>query len=72
MDSFPIITDKTLKSFINLVNIPKEYKDTLLNKLPSLDFDERRALFETLVRIYLFDREEKEVLKEIDKFYKKE
>ncbi len=72
MDSFPIITDKTLKSFINLVNIPKEYKDTLLSKLPSLDFDERRALFETLVRIYLFDREEKEVLKEIDKFYKKE
>jgi len=72
MDTFPLITDKTLKSFINLVNIPKEYKETLLGKLPSLDFDERKALFETLVRIYLFDREEKEVLEEINKFYKKE
>ncbi len=72
MDAFPLITDKTLKSFINLVNIPKEYKETLLGKLPSLDFDERRALFGTLLRIYLFDREEKKVLEEINKFYKKE
>jgi len=72
MDAFPLITDKTLKSFIKLVNIPKEYRETLLSKLPSLDFDERRALFETLVRIYLLDREEREALEEINKFYKKE
>lgn len=68
MPTLPIINDESLKGFIKSVGIDEKDKNFLLSKLPEMDFDERKELFMTLVKIHLLDREEEKALTAIDKY----
>lgn len=68
MATLPLITDATLKKFIQKVRIDKKDKDFLISKLPEMDFEERRALFETLMKIHILDLEEEKAIARIEEF----
>ena len=67
----PLIQNETLKNFIQGVKISPERKDFLLSKLPEMDFEERKALFEALTKIYLLDLEEERAIARIKKSWLK-
>ncbi len=60
-----LLNNKTLKDFIEKINIKKERKDFLTSKLPEMDLEERKKLFKALTSIHLLDLEEKEVIERI-------
>ncbi len=68
MPTLSIINDESLKGFIQSVGIDEKDKNFLLSKLPEMDFDERKALFETLVKIQILDREEEKALAVVDEY----
>lgn len=68
MPTLPIINDESLKGFIQSVGIDEKDKNFLLSRLPEMDFDERKELFMTLVKIHLLDREEEKALAAVDKY----
>ncbi|MBU4299078.1 hypothetical protein KJ636_03490 [Patescibacteria group bacterium] len=68
MPTLPIINDESLKGFIQSVGIDEKDKNFLLSKLPEMDFDERKALFEALTKIHLLDLEEEKALAAVDKY----
>jgi len=69
--TIPLINNESLKKFIQGVKISQERKDFLLSKLPEMDFDERKALFEALTKIYLLDLEEEKAIARVKKFWEK-
>jgi hypothetical protein len=69
--AIPLINNESLKKFILGVKISQERKDFLLSKLPEMDFEERKALFEALTKIHLLDLEEEKAIARIKKFWEK-
>lgn len=69
--AIPLINNESLKKFIQGIKISQERKDFLLSKLPQMDFEERKALFEMLTKIYLLNLEEKKAIERIKKFWEK-
>lgn len=69
--AIPLINNESLKEFIQGAKISQERKDSLLSKLPEMDFDERKTLFETLTKIHLLDLEEEREIEQIKKFWEK-
>lgn len=57
-----LLSDATLEKFIRSLKMREDDKKFLLSKVPHLDFEQRRALFETLFQIYILDLQEKKTL----------
>ena len=66
-----LLSNGSLEKFIGSINLDKERKDLLLEKVPKLDLEERKEMFESLTKIYLLDIEEKEAIERVKKFWKK-
>ena len=66
-----LLSNGSLEKFIGSINLDKERKDLLLEKIPKLDLEERKEMFESLTKIYLLDIEEKEAIERVKKFWKK-
>ncbi len=71
MAIIPFLNDGSLKKFIRGVKISQKEKNFLISKLPEMDFEDRKALLETLFKIYLLDLEEKKVIERIKKSWEK-
>ena len=64
-----LLTDETLEGFIEIVGIGKDQKSQLLLKLPEMDEEERKNLFNLLKNIYLLDLEEKESIERVKRVF---
>ncbi len=63
-----LTTEKTLKIFIDGVNISQEEKEKLVKNLPSMNDKAKKDLYQTLKEIYILDAEEKSATLKMDKF----
>ncbi len=66
-----LTTEKTLKMFIDGVNISKDEKERIIKNLPLMNEKARKKLYQTLKEIYIFDAEEKDAILKIEKFQKR-
>lgn len=66
-----LTTEKTLKIFIDGVNIKEEEKKNLINNIPLMNEKAREDLYRTLKEIYILDSVEKESILKIEKFQKR-
>jgi hypothetical protein len=64
-----LLADETLKGFIEIIGLNQGQKSSLLEKLPQMDEEERRDLFNLLKDIYLLDLEEKESIERIKRVF---
>lgn len=69
----PLLYDGTLKTFVNEIdNISASEKKEIIESIPYLGLEKRKELFEKLTRIYILNLREKEELKRVEDFWKKE
>jgi len=66
-----LLNNKSLEKFIEVINLDEERKNLLLEKVPELDLEERKKMFDLLTKIHLLDLEEKEAIERVKKFWKK-
>jgi hypothetical protein len=66
----PFLTNDSLRTFVKGLKISQERKEFLLSKIPQLDEEERKNLFDLLLEIYLLDLEEKRAIERIKKYWK--
>lgn len=64
----PLLSDNSLKEFLELTTIPQEKKEEYLSLLPTLKEEGRILLFDTLVKYFQIDSEEKRVIKALEFF----
>lgn len=60
-----ILSNNSLKSFIESLRIISEQKKFLLDELPKMDKKERVELLEMLANVYALNQEEDETLKRL-------
>lgn len=68
MKTNPLLTNQSLKSFIERAKIAQEHKDFLLEKLPEMDNESREELLKTLTKVYILELEEQGVVERLSKF----
>jgi len=65
-----LLNNKSLEKFIEVINLDEERKNLLVEKVPELDLEERKEMFDLLTKIHLLDLEEKEAVERVKKFWK--
>lgn len=65
-----LLNNESLEKFIGSINLDEKSRNLLLEKVPKLDLEERKEMFESLTEIYLLDIEEKEAIERVKKFWK--
>lgn len=63
------LTNESLCTFVEGLNISSEQKSFLLEKIPQLEEEERKSLFTLLKEIYLLDWEEKKAIERAKKHW---
>ena len=63
------LTNQTLKSFLLKSNFSQKTKEILASKIPEMGTLEREKLFEILLKAYFLEKEEKEAIKKIKRFF---
>ncbi|MBD3208592.1 MAG: hypothetical protein GF370_04010 [Candidatus Nealsonbacteria bacterium] len=62
-------TDKNLENFVNELDISSEQKDKVKERIPNMNFEERKELLMAMVKVYFLGLEEKKALDRVDKFW---
>ena len=68
LDPNILLSNKSLKSFMEIVKLTPSQREFLVSKLDEMDIEERWRLFIALLKIYSIDREEEIVIKDIKEF----
>jgi len=64
----PLLTNESLKAFIEKLNLTQEQKQFLSSQVEELGEEGRKELLNLLIELYFVDREEKEALEKLKKF----
>jgi hypothetical protein len=67
----PFLTNSSLVSFIDFLNIDEDKKNYFMDRIPQMDEEEREELLSVLRDVYLLEKEKEEAISMIREFYKK-
>lgn len=66
-----LLNNESLKKFVIGVKMGQEDKGFILSKLPEMNFEERKALFKTLLEIKLLNLKREKAIERVKKFWQK-
>lgn len=66
-----LLSDESLISFVNSLNVKQEDRDLFASKIPYMNEEERKDLFDALNKIYLLGVKKEETVRMVNDFWEK-
>jgi len=64
-----LLSDESLIAFVNSLNVKQEDRDLFVSKIPYMNEEERKDLFDALNKIYLLGVKKEETVKMVNDFW---